>query len=99
MRIEATAITLANAPALAAAGAAALAAGDCEFDFGAVSRADSSAVALLLDWQRSAQATGRSLRLVNLPPAVIELADLYGAAPLLGLAPSAPHPAGHHSQP
>lgn len=99
MRIEVAAITLSNAPALAAAGAAALAAGDCEFDFGAVSRADSSAVALLLDWQRSAQAAGRSLRLVNLPPAVIELADLYGVAPLLGLAPVAPHPAGHHPQP
>jgi phospholipid transport system transporter-binding protein len=96
MRIEADGVTLANAPALAAAGAAALAAGDCEFDFGAVRRADSSAVALLLDWQRSAEAAGRTLRLVNLPPAVTELADLYGVASLLGLALAGQRPAGHH---
>ncbi|MEY2896148.1 MAG: hypothetical protein RL669_417 [Pseudomonadota bacterium] len=95
MRIEAAAVTLANAPALAAAGAAALAAGDCEFDFGAVRRADSSAVALLLDWQRSAEAAGRTLRLLNLPSAVAELADLYGAAALLGLEPAGHLSAGH----
>jgi phospholipid transport system transporter-binding protein len=96
MRIEAEAITLATAPALAAAGAAALAAGDREFDFAAVRRADSSAVALLLDWKRSAQADGRELQLLNLPPAVAELAALYGVAPLLGLVPAERH--GDHPQ-
>ena len=46
---------------------------------------DSSAIALLLQAQRQAQAGGRSLRVQSPPRAMVELASLYGVAELLGL--------------
>ena len=46
---------------------------------------DSSAIALLLQAQRQAQAGGRSLRVQSPPRAMVELATLYGVAELLGL--------------
>ena len=60
---------------------------------------DSSAIALLLQAQRQAQASGRSLTVQSPPRAMVELAALYGVAELLGLsldgsrtdAPIAPH--------
>ena len=46
---------------------------------------DSSAIALLLQAQRQAQASGRSLSVQSPPRAMVELATLYGVAELLGL--------------
>ncbi len=46
---------------------------------------DSSAISLLLQAQRQAQAGGRSLILKSAPRAMVELATLYGVAELLGL--------------
>lgn len=51
------------------------------FDLQAVNNADSSALAVILGWQRAA-GQGR-LRLTNLPDSVISLAQLYGISDLL----------------
>jgi phospholipid transport system transporter-binding protein len=78
------ALTFGNAKAALEQGAAALAAGATEFDLGGVKAADSSAVALMLAWQRRAQAAGRVLTFVNVPANVDALARLYGVDGLLG---------------
>ena len=54
-------------------------------DASALSNFDSSAIALLLQAQRQAQAVGRSLAVQSPPRAMVELATLYGVAELLGL--------------
>ncbi|HUP30082.1 MAG TPA: STAS domain-containing protein [Usitatibacter sp.] len=52
-------------------------------DFAAITGVDSSAVALLLEWRRQAQARGKRLDFVNLPPNLLALAQLYGVAELI----------------
>jgi len=42
-----------------------------------VTQADSSGLAVLLEWQRQVQESGAQLRLENLPSGLIALADLY----------------------
>ncbi len=54
-------------------------------DASALTDFDSSAIALLLQAQRLAQAGGRSLSVHDAPRAMVELATLYGVAELLGL--------------
>jgi len=80
------ALSFANATAALEQGCAALASGANEFDLGGVKAADSSALALMLAWQRRAQAQGRSLTFVNVPANVDALAKLYGVDGLLGRA-------------
>jgi phospholipid transport system transporter-binding protein len=46
---------------------------------------DSAALALLLETRRLAQAAGRSFTVNGAPPKLIQLAQLYGVAELLGL--------------
>ena len=83
MRIEAREIAMSDAAELAAAGRAAIAEGDAEFDLSAVARCDSSAVAVLLDWQREAAARGVELQVTGVPAAVTSLAEVYGVSALL----------------
>jgi phospholipid transport system transporter-binding protein len=97
MRLDAGNITSDNAAALAEAGAAAIRAGDLQFDLSAVQRVDSSAVALLLAWQRAAKAAGKSVSFANLPAGLLSLAELYGVSALLGLDGAAARPAGNGS--
>jgi phospholipid transport system transporter-binding protein len=80
------ALTFDNAQAALTQGCAALAAGETEFDFGGVKAADSTALALMLAWQRRAQAQGRALKFLNVPANVDALAKLYGVDGLLGRA-------------
>jgi len=54
---------------------------------------DTSAIALLLQARRLAQAAGRGFEVVGAPPKLAELARLYGVEALLSLAP-APTPDG-----
>ncbi|MEO7391879.1 MAG: STAS domain-containing protein [Ramlibacter sp.] len=56
-------------------------------DAGALSKFDSSALAVLLDCRREAQALGKSFSVARLPPRLRELAGLYGVAELLTAAP------------
>jgi phospholipid transport system transporter-binding protein len=51
---------------------------------------DTSAIAVLLEARRLAQAAGRALEVRGAPDAMVELSSLYGVAGLLGLAPVAP---------
>lgn len=80
------ALTFESAQVALEQGVAALAAGETVFDLGGVKSADSSAVALMLAWQRRAQAQGRSLKFINVPGNVDAMAKLYGVEGLLGRA-------------
>jgi phospholipid transport system transporter-binding protein len=83
MRVDAEAIVMANAAAVAQAGLAAIGRGDAEFDLSAVRRCDSSAVAVLLEWQRAAAARGLTLAVRAVPPSIASLAGVYGVQSLL----------------
>jgi len=78
------ALTFDNAQAALAQGCAAVAAGETECALGGVTATDSSALALMLAWQRRAQGQGRSLKFINVPANVDALAKLYGVDGLLG---------------
>ena len=64
---------------------AAIAAGDRVVDLAGVSGGDSSLLSVLLSGRRIAP----DLQILNLSPALAQLAQLYGAADLLGLPKSA----------
>ena len=55
-------------------------------DLAAVGEIDSSALAVLLGWLRSAQAKGCVLQVINAPSGMRALADLYGIDEILALA-------------
>jgi phospholipid transport system transporter-binding protein len=80
------ALTFQSARAALEQGCAALDAGETVFDLGGVRAADSSALALMLVWQRRAQAEGRKLTFINVPANVDALARLYGVDGLIGRA-------------
>jgi len=55
-------------------------------DLSGVSEVDSSALSLLLEWQRTARAGGQVIAFTHLPANLKSLADLYGVSELLGAA-------------
>jgi phospholipid transport system transporter-binding protein len=58
-------------------------------DAAALRNFDTSAIAVLLEARRLAQAAGRALDVRSAPPAMVELSGLYGVDALLGFeAPS-----------
>jgi phospholipid transport system transporter-binding protein len=83
LKVEAERIATANAAQLLREGEAAILAGDCRFDLSAVKRCDSSAVALVLAWERAARAQGRAIELSGVPPDLKSLAVLYGVDSLI----------------
>lgn len=71
-------------------------AGEFTVDAGGVQQLDSAALAVLLELHRAARARGRTVRIVQAPAKLAQLATLYGVADLLGLAPvAAPAPGAH----
>ncbi|MGA3772218.1 STAS domain-containing protein [Ralstonia nicotianae] len=67
-------------------------------DCAGLSQVDSSALAVLLSWQRTAQAAGIALDIAAAPEALRNLATLYGVDTLLAVAPATTashHPARH----
>ncbi len=56
-------------------------------DAGALSRFDSSALAVLLACRRESLAAGKTFAIRRLPPKLMQLAGLYGVAGLLTEAP------------
>ena len=52
-------------------------------DAGALSRFDSAALAVLLEFRRECQVSGKQVRIRNLPARLADLAALYGVAELL----------------
>jgi phospholipid transport system transporter-binding protein len=55
-------------------------------DLGGVTEVDSSAVSMLLEWQREANRHGRQLRFANMPPKLQSLVRLYGVDNLVHFA-------------
>jgi phospholipid transport system transporter-binding protein len=80
-------VTLAEATAFRSAALDACAAGDREFDLGALEEYDSSVVAILLEIRRAAGSDG--VRFLNVPANLRKLASLYGVDPLLFDTPAA----------
>jgi phospholipid transport system transporter-binding protein len=76
-------ITMQNAPAALAAGESALEAGERVFDFSGLEKADSSALAVCLAWMRGAQKRNLIIDFTHLPPALEQLAGVYGVTELL----------------
>jgi phospholipid transport system transporter-binding protein len=76
-------LTMDNAAETLAAGLQAIAAGESAFDLSETLSVDSSAVAIMLAWQRQARQLGRTLRFGALPPNLRSLIGLYGVAELL----------------
>nr|WP_202123884.1 STAS domain-containing protein [Burkholderia pseudomallei] len=76
-------MTHASAKAALAQGLARIEAGATAVDCGALAHFDSSALAVLLAWQRAARARGVRLDIENLPPKLASLAQAYGIDTLL----------------
>lgn len=76
-------LTHASAKAALAQGLARIEAGATAVDCGALAQFDSSALAVLLAWQRAARARGVTLDIENLPPKLASLAQAYGIDTLL----------------
>jgi phospholipid transport system transporter-binding protein len=91
MQLPASA-TLADAPALLAQLDQALAGGSgpLQVDAAGLKNFDTSAIALLMQARRQAQAAGRAFSVVGAPPKLGELARLYGVEELLSLSPGSP---------
>jgi len=80
-----TAATLTHDSARSAldAGLSRIAAGATEVDCAPLKQFDSSALAVLVAWQRAATARGAALNVVNLPSGLASLAQAYGVDTLL----------------
>jgi phospholipid transport system transporter-binding protein len=83
-----TTLTVQNAKAALDQGVAAIKAGQTVFDLGTVQTVDSSAVAVLLAWKRSARKGGKALSYINLPASLQSLAALYGVDEFLVASPA-----------
>ena len=57
--------------------------GQAAVDFAKVAEVDTSAVSLMLEWQRRAQAENKQISFVNLPKSLTSLTVLYGVADLV----------------
>ncbi len=76
-------VTLATHAALRAQAATFVTDGDLEIDWSGVEAVDSSALALILHWQRASTARGARAVQTNLPKTLLALAELYGVQELL----------------
>jgi phospholipid transport system transporter-binding protein len=76
-------VTFATVPTLLEEGNLHIRAGVSIIDFAATTEADSASVALAIAWLRTARASQRKLEFVNLPPAMLNLARLYGVTDLV----------------
>lgn len=79
------AVTMATVTGLRGAGLHAFARGSgaIEVDLAGVQRADSGALALMVDWLAWARTAGRTLRYTSVPDALLALARLSGVDELL----------------
>jgi len=89
MRIDADDMSLANAASLAALGIEAIQRGDAAFDLSAVRTCDSSALVVLLAWQRTAHAAGCAIEVTGVPDDMLSLAKVYGVNHILPITDSA----------
>lgn len=78
-----TTLTHASAKAALVAGLARIAGGATGVDCAPLAQFDSSALAVLLAWQRAASGRGAPLHIINLPAGLASLAQAYGVDTLL----------------
>ena len=83
MKVDTDRIVNTNATALLQQGEAAIRGGESHFDLSNVQRCDSSAVALLLAWERAARERGMRLGFAGIPASLRSLAKLYGVDVLI----------------
>jgi phospholipid transport system transporter-binding protein len=76
-------VTLDSVPALLEQGLALIDRDEVRIDLAGVTAADSSAVALLLEWMRAARRAGRRIVYLNLGNSLASLVALYGVTDLL----------------
>ena len=76
-------VTLANINVILAEGTRVLKAPSLTVDLAGVTDVDSTAVSLLLEWQRAAQRDKRAINFVNYPANLKSLIKLYGVTELL----------------
>jgi phospholipid transport system transporter-binding protein len=84
-------LSLQNAANSVQAGLSAIAQGQIDFDLSALSVVDSSAVAVMLEWQRAAKRLGKAITFHGVPANVSSLIELYGLSEFLTAAPSERH--------
>ncbi|MBP0594638.1 STAS domain-containing protein [Paraburkholderia sp. LEh10] len=78
-------LTHESAKAALAAGLARIGGGATAVDCAPLTQFDSSALAVLLAWQRAASARGTPLVIVNLPAGLSSLAQAYGVDSLISI--------------
>ena len=81
-------LTFDHAKAASDEGLRAISAGQTVIDLASVSAIDSSAVAILLGWQRAARRTASTLQFANLPTKLVSMITLYGVTALLSVEPA-----------
>ena len=79
------AVTLADVTRWREAGLQAIDRDGLTIDLAGVEEADSSALSLLLEWQRAAKARGYRIKYSGLPDNLRSLAEVYGVLELLAL--------------
>lgn len=79
-------VTIVNVVAVIAQGVALFDRDELVIDLAQVSEVDSSAVSMLLEWQREASRSKRRLRFANMPENLQSLARLYGVSEIIPLA-------------
>ncbi len=90
-------VTVANASLVLAQGVAAIQGGQRVIDLACIKTADSSAVAVLLAWQRTAREQGATLQLTNMPANLQSLTTLYDVDSFLsGALAASPADLHHH---
>ena len=76
-------ITIANVKSELESGLVLLTRDALTVDLAGVEEADSSALSMLLEWQRAVRRNGHSLHYVNMPANMKSLAQLYGVEDLI----------------
>ena len=84
-------LSLQNAVDSVQAGLAAIAEGQMDFDLSALTFVDSSAVAVMLEWQRAAKHMEKVITFHGMPSNVSSLIELYGLSEFFVTAPSERH--------
>ncbi|MBC3872632.1 STAS domain-containing protein [Undibacterium flavidum] len=81
-------LNLHNAVIVSEVGLQAIHAGTDQFDMSPLQTVDSSAVAVMLAWQRQAQALNRRVQFIGVPASLLSLISLYGLTEFFHLIPA-----------
>ncbi len=81
------AVVIDSVGALLENGSAHCGANDVTLDFSGATELDSSALALILEYRRAAEAAGKHISVSNIPASLKTLADLYGVTDLIAATP------------